>query len=72
MTSRLSPNQGMGVGLSASPEETKNGLWARLSNFTITSCLSTVTVADTSSRLRKIFLACARWYSRPICSAMRR
>ncbi len=38
MTNRLFPNQGMGAGLSARPEETKKGLWARLSSFTVTSC----------------------------------
>jgi hypothetical protein len=56
----------MAVGLSANPDETRKGLWARLSNLTMTFRSGMVTVAETSSKLRKILLACARSYSRPI------
>ena len=57
ITNFLLPNQGMGTGWLASPEATKNGLWARLSKVTWTRVLSMVTVAETSRRLRKSFLA---------------
>jgi len=57
ITSFLLPNQGMGTGWLAKPEATRNGLWARLSKVTWTRVLSMVTVAETSRRLRKSFLA---------------
>lgn len=57
ITSFLLPNQGMGTGWLANPEATRNGLWARLSKVTWTRASSMVTVAETSRRLRKSFLA---------------
>jgi hypothetical protein len=57
ITSFLLPNQGMGTGGLASPEATRNGLWARLSKVTWTRASSMVRVAETSRRLRKSFLA---------------
>src|ERR1035437_1641115 len=57
ISSFLLPNQGMGTGWLASPEATRNGLWACLSKVTWTRASSMVTVAETSRRLRKSFLA---------------
>ena len=59
MARRLPPNQGIGVGSSASCEATRYGLCARLSSRTTTSSSNTSTVADTSSRLRNSFFAVA-------------
>src|SRR5437867_12507010 len=70
MTCFLFPNHGIGVGVSASPEATRYGLCARLSSLTATSSSHTITLAETSRRLRKIFLACARSYSLTILPAL--
>jgi hypothetical protein len=57
--SGLSPNHGMGVGSSLRRACSRNGLCARLSRVSSTCSGSIVTVAETSKRLWKSFLAWA-------------
>jgi len=66
------PNHGMVAGLSVRPEATRWGLWARFSSVTTTRSVSTSTLVERFSRLRKIVLGCAHSYSFPMRRAISR
>ena len=66
------PNHGMIAGLPARPEAARWGLWARFSSVTTTRPVSTSTLAERFSRLRKIVLGCAHSYSFPMRRAISR